>query len=80
MAEAKRRRARRDMDMDAEYRPGTGTEGVEHGVEAFASGVSTGDESCDRVATVLRMLFLLDLRDVQDEVNGILGMAQASKA
>ncbi|CAM9399165.1 unnamed protein product [Choristocarpus tenellus] len=38
----------------------------------FTSGVSTGDDTCDRVAIVLRMLHISDLRRVQHEVNSIL--------
>lgn len=45
----------------------------------FAAGVYSGDEVVDQVATVLRMLFLLDLRGVQDEVNAILAKAQVSR-
>ncbi|CAN0550177.1 unnamed protein product [Laminaria digitata] len=45
-------------------------------LEGFSAGVDTGDETCDRVATVLRMLYLSDLRSLQDEVNGVLAMAQ----
>ena len=60
---------------------GTGSRGVGGGgldaLQGYAPGVSTGDEACDRVATVLRMLYLLDLRGVQDEINGILALAQA---
>lgn len=56
-------------------------DGGRHGdLEAFASGVCSGDASVDRVATVLRMLFLLDLRALQDEVNVLLAMAQNVKA
>ena len=60
---------------------GTGSPGVGGGgldaLQGYAPGVSTGDESWDRVATVLRMLYLLDLRGVQDEINDILAQAQA---
>lgn len=45
-------------------------------LEGFSAGVDTGDETCNRVATVLRMLYLSDLRTLQDEVNGVLAMAQ----
>ena len=59
---------------------GTGSPGVGGGdldaLQGYAPGFSTGDEACDRVATVLRMLYLLDLRGVQDEINGILALAQ----
>lgn len=44
-------------------------------LEDFPAGVNTGDETCDRVATVLRMLYLLDLRELQDGVNDILALA-----
>lgn len=54
-------------------------EGVSDDLKGFAAGVKTGDEACDRVATVIRMLFLLDLRHLQDEVNGMLALAQANK-
>lgn len=47
---------------------------------AFAPGVCTGDEAVDRVATVLRMLFLLDLRGMQDKVNELLALTQTIKA
>lgn len=46
----------------------------------FAAGVCTGDEAVDRVATVLRMLFLLDLRGLQDDVNEMLALAQTIRA
>lgn len=48
-------------------------------LKGFSAGVDTGDEKCDRVATVLRMLYLSDLRSLQDEVNGILAMAQTGR-
>lgn len=44
-------------------------------LEGFPAGVNTGDDGCDRVATVLRMLYLLDLRELQDGVNDILAIA-----
>lgn len=50
------------------------------GLAGFAAGVCTGDEAIDRVATVLRMLFLLNLRELQDEINAILAHAQSIKA
>ncbi|CAM9579228.1 unnamed protein product, partial [Sphacelaria rigidula] len=37
------------------------------------------DEAIDRVTTVLRMLFLLDLRGLQDDVNAVLAMAQSTR-
>lgn len=85
LAEAKKRVAGRDMALTADgggdtgvARAATGGESSDE-LEGFAAGVCTGDEACDRVATVLRMLFLLDLRDLQDEVNVILALAQANK-
>lgn len=48
-------------------------------LEGFSAGVDTGDAACDSVATVLRMLFLSDLRGLQDEVNGIIALAQSSR-
>lgn len=50
-----------------------------HELRGFAAGVDTGDAECDSVATVLRMLFLSDLRGLQDEVNGIIALAQSSR-
>lgn len=48
-------------------------------LEGFAAGVETGSEACDSVASVLRMLFLSDLRNLQDEVNGVIALAQSSR-
>ncbi|CAM9885115.1 unnamed protein product [Hapterophycus canaliculatus] len=48
-------------------------------LEGFAAGVETGSDACDSVASVLRMLFLSDLRNLQDEVNGIIALAQSSR-
>ena len=42
----------------------------------FPLGFSSGDATVDRCATVLRMLYLRDLRELQDGVNGILETAQ----
>lgn len=50
-------------------------EAVLRELEGFPSGVNTGDEACDRVAKVLRMLYLLDLRELQDGVNDVLAVA-----
>lgn len=61
------------MDVGSE-----GGKGSFDALEGFAAGVETGDEACDGVATVLRMLFLSDLRGLQDEVNGIIALAQSS--
>ncbi|CAM9858840.1 unnamed protein product [Scytosiphon promiscuus] len=48
-------------------------------LEGFAAGVETGSDACDSVASVLRMLFLSDLRRLQDEVNGVIAMAQPGR-
>lgn len=48
-------------------------------LSGFAAGVCSGDEAIDRVTTVLRMLFLLDLRGLQDDVNAVLAMAQSTR-
>lgn len=56
-----------------------GGKGSLHELEGFSAGVETGDATCDSVATVLRMLFLSDLRDLQDEVNGIIALAQSCR-
>ncbi|CAN0505074.1 unnamed protein product [Ectocarpus sp. 12 AP-2014] len=58
--------------------------GGEHGkfreqLRGFTAGVETGDEACDSVATVLRMLYLSDLRSLQDEVNGVIALAQSTR-
>ncbi|CAN0436867.1 unnamed protein product [Pylaiella littoralis] len=52
---------------------------VFHELKGFAAGVETGNEACNSVATVLRMMFLSDLRDLQDEVNGVIALAQSSR-
>eukprot|EP00752_Nemacystus_decipiens_P007814 g6979.t1 len=64
-----------DVAMD----DGSGRNGSLRELEGFSAGVDTGDPTCDSVATVLRMLFLSDLRDLQDEVNGIIALAQSSR-
>ena len=64
-----------EQDESAEDRQGDGDR-VYDELKGFSAGVDTGDETCDRVATVLRMLYLSDLRTLQDEVNGVLAMAQ----
>ncbi|CAN0390809.1 unnamed protein product [Ectocarpus fasciculatus] len=48
-------------------------------LRGFTAGVETGDEACDSVATVLRMLYLSDLRSLQDEVNGVIALAQSTR-
>ena len=42
----------------------------------FPLGFSTGDAEVDRVATVLRILYLSDLRELQNGVNELLVTAQ----
>ena len=42
----------------------------------FPLGFSTGDDEVDRVATVLRILYLSDLRELQNGVNELLVTAQ----
>lgn len=64
-----------EQDGSGEYEQG-GSERVHDELEEFSAGVDTGDETCNRVATVLRMLYLSDLRTLQDEVNAVLAMAQ----
>ncbi|KAJ8598493.1 hypothetical protein CTAYLR_001356 [Chrysophaeum taylorii] len=44
--------------------------------EAFPLGFDAGDAECDRVARSLRILYLLDLRRLQDSINDILVQAQ----
>lgn len=48
-------------------------------LEGFGAGVETGSDACNSVASVLRMLFLSDLRNLQDEVNGVIALAQSSR-
>ena len=64
-----------EQDGSGEYGQG-GDDRVYDELEEFSAGVDTGDETCNRVATVLRMLYLSDLRTLQDEVNAVLAMAQ----
>lgn len=45
-------------------------------VKTFPLGFTTGDEVVDRAATILRMLYVADLRELQDAVNEILVSVQ----
>ena len=45
-------------------------------LEGFPPGLSTGDADLDKAIAVLRMLFVADLRELQNSVNEILAMLQ----
>jgi len=44
--------------------------------QAFALGFSTGDKSLDKAATVLRLLYINDLRQLQSRVNEVVAALQ----
>jgi len=44
--------------------------------QAFALGFQTGDKQLDRGATVLRLLYIDDLRTLQTQVNEIVATLQ----
>lgn len=55
------------------FRPG---QAMPRDLSMFPLGFSSGDATVDRCATVLRMLYLRDLRILQDGINNVLETAQ----
>ena len=42
----------------------------------FPLGFDTGDADVNKVATVLKMLYISDLRDLQNDLNGLISLGQ----
>jgi len=64
----------------ARRRPAVVTAAAEDAMRDFGAGFSTGDATLDRACAVLRMLYVADLRELQDAVNDILVEIQSFTA
>lgn len=60
----------------ARFYPSSQTTSTFPPLNNFILGFSTGDELSDRIAVILKMLYLLDLRHLQDDLNSIVATTQ----
>ena len=72
--------ARRRRDAGAAASGAGGAEAGGDVMRDFGAGFATGDAALDRACAILRLLYVSDLRELQDAVNDILVEIQAFTA